>query len=235
MTPGAGTVRVVWSRRPMAALRRAAAMLGASLEGEMATGAYLHPNPLMRIFFRLRLRMLIVLINRLAAQGEVALGEVVDLGGGVGLMSGLLAPYARSVRLVELDCRAARLVMADLGAANVAFEEGDALRREAAGEADLVVAADVLEHFRELDPIIAAIRRWLRPGGFLLTSLPTENWCYRLLRLVFGMTKPADHYHTAAQVEAVLARAGFAARARLYHPLGIPLFPLFRITAWRRE
>lgn len=125
--------------------------------------------------------------------------------------------------------------MQELGTDNVTFEEGDALARRGDPPADVVIAADVLEHFRDLGPIVAAVHRWLRPGGILLTSLPTENLWYRLLRLIFRVTKPVDHYHTAAQVEDQLRRDGFVPRARLYHPLGVNLFALFSIAAWRRE
>jgi 2-polyprenyl-3-methyl-5-hydroxy-6-metoxy-1,4-benzoquinol methylase len=138
------------------------------------------------------------------------------------------------VHLLDRDCRMARLVLAELAVGNVTIEEGNALERGGAGQADAIIAADVLEHFRDLGPIVGKLREWLRPGGILLTCLPTENIWYQALRTVFGVTKPVDHYHTAAQVEAVLRRSGFEPRARLYHPLGVPLFPLFRVTAWRR-
>jgi len=165
-------VRVAWSARPIEALGRAAETMGGAARGEMAADAYLHPNPLLRGFFQLRLRMLVALINRLAARHEIVLGEVADLGGGVGLMCALLAPYARSIRLIDVDCRAARLVLAELGAGNVTFEEGDALARGGTDWADVVIAADVLEHFRELGPIVGAVHSWLRPGGILLPRCP---------------------------------------------------------------
>lgn len=234
MTASSPQRPVVWSDRPLEALRRAVATAPPAASGEMAADAYLASNRLFREFFLLRLRMLVMLINRLHRRGEIDLSSVFDLGGGLGLMCGLLAPYAHALYLLDVDCRMARLVLAELGAANVTIEEGDALQRGGAGQANAIIAADVLEHFHDLGPIVAKLREWLRPGGVLLTSLPTENIWYRLLRLVFGVAKPVDHYHTAAHVEAVLRQAGFEPRARLFHPLGLPLFSLFRITAWRR-
>src|SRR3546814_19876993 len=70
--------------------------------------------------------------------------------------------------------------------------------------------------------------------GILFTSLPTENVCYRLLRLVFGKTKPADHNHSAAEVEAMLRAGGFRKVMGLYNRLVLPAFPLFRISSWRK-
>lgn len=106
VSASSGRPRVAWDARVLAALRRAADMLHGETGGEMAADAYLHPNILLRGFFQLRLRMLIALINRLSKTGEITLGEVVDLGGGVGLMCGLLAPYARAVRLTSTSIAA---------------------------------------------------------------------------------------------------------------------------------
>jgi hypothetical protein len=68
----------------------------------------------------------------------------------------------------------------------------------------------------------------------LVTSLPSESWIYVLLRRVFGIEKPADHYFTGAEVEATLTRVGFRALRRRHLPLEIPGTSLFLVTAWRR-
>ncbi len=81
---------------------------------------------------------------------------------------------------------------------------------------------------------LARIHRWLKPDGVLFTSLPTDNAWYRGLRILFNKAPSEDHYHTAAQVEAILRRAGFCKVAGLYHPLILPIVPLFRISAWRK-
>ena len=100
---------------------------------------------------------------------------------------------------------------------------------------EVIVAADVLEHFQELDIPISVIRQWLSPNGYLFTSLPTENWFYVLLRKLFGIEKPKDHYHKSVEVESYLKRSGFVAVKRIYLPLFIPFASLFLVTAWRIE
>lgn len=215
-------------------LREADPGLGRRPGEEHALDMYVHENRVLREFFLLRLRMVVWLMNRLARDGSLRLGEAVDLGGGSGIMSAIMSPAFRSVRLVDLDCDAARLVFARVPSPNVTLEEGDATARPADGRADAVVAADVLEHFLDLPPIVEAVKGWLAPGGLLITSLPTENLWYNLLRVVFRKTKPHDHYHTSAEVEAVLRAHGFVRVGRVCHPLGLPLFPLFSISAWRK-
>lgn len=99
------------------------------------------------------------------------------------------------------------------------------------GSFDAVVAADVLEHFKELDAPIDALKAATTSGGVLVTSLPTENFVYRALRWVFRIEKPDDHYHTAYEVEARLAEAGY----RKLRTTAIPnrLAPIFLVTSWK--
>jgi hypothetical protein len=78
------------------------------------------------------------------------------------------------------------------------------------------------------------LRRWIKRNGLLYTSLPTETWWYRILRKIFGITKPKDHYHTAQEVETYLSSNGFSRIAASYVPCHFKLFPLFSICAWRK-
>jgi 2-polyprenyl-3-methyl-5-hydroxy-6-metoxy-1,4-benzoquinol methylase len=98
---------------------------------------------------------------------------------------------------------------------------------------DAAVAADVLEHFKDLHPPVKALRRWVKPGGLLFTSLPTENRLYCRLRKVFGIEKPWDHYHTAHEVEDFLEQRGFERIATSHVPWSLPFLPLFLVTVWR--
>jgi hypothetical protein len=78
------------------------------------------------------------------------------------------------------------------------------------------------------------LRDWVKPGGLLFTSLPTETYLYVLLRRVFGVEKPLDHYHTGYEVEAQVQRHGFQKIETSCVPLHFPIAPLFLISAWRR-
>jgi predicted TPR repeat methyltransferase len=134
---------------------------------------------------------------------------------------------------LDLETTEAEQVVAHYGLQNVALRRED-VTQVTPPEApfDVVVAADVLEHFKELEPPAAALRRFLRPGGLLLTSLPTETGLYDGLRRLHGVTRPPDHYHTGFEVEEFLARSGFRRLSRSCVPLGIPFASLYLVSAW---
>ena len=190
---------------------------------------YFHPNPGIRISFWLRLRWIVALID----QHVSARGSVCDFGGGGGVLLPTLAGVFNRVVCVDRKLDEAREVRAHYQLENVELVDEDITSTKREEAFDCIIAADVLEHFQDLSVPVSVIERWLSPSGFLMTSLPTENFVYVLLRLVFRVKKPEDHYHTAAQVEQYLSNRGFEKVARRYVPLRIALFPLFRITAWR--
>jgi predicted SAM-dependent methyltransferase len=138
--------------------------------------------------------------------------------------------------LLDLEAAQARLVINKYSLSNVNVIENDAALVDfTARPFDTAVAADVLEHFKDLNMPTQRLHQWIKPGGMLFTSLPTENWVYVFLRKVFGVEKPWDHYHTGYEVEAHLARNGFRRMKTTCVPLRVSLAPLFLITAWRRE
>ena len=214
-------------RVPPELLRRIAA-------GEASTltipDLYFHSNPLIRRLFWARLERIC------AFCADEPAGAVLDLGCGGGELLPALAERFRTV--VGLDLRpglAAGLLrhygllnevyersgLASAASKNVHLVCGDLLRPPLRPASfDVVIAADVLEHLPDLAAALAGIRAVLRPGGALIISAPTENLLYRLGRLCFGFTKPADHYHSARQVEAASLRAGFQLARRSYLPWG---------------
>ena len=201
---------------------------------EHALDIYLHKSVILREFFLLRLRFMIALMNRLWRRGQLKRARMLDLGGGSGIVSSMLSPYVGHIDLLDLDCAAAALLFGLVPAGNVMLHEKDALTWQPESAPDIIVAADVLEHFRELPPILSRIHQWMGADSVLFTSLPTENIWYLVLRKIFNKTKPWDHYHTSDEVEAALRAHGFKRVARLCHPLGLPLFALFSISAWKK-
>lgn len=193
---------------------------------------YFSPYAPVRRFFWMRLR----LIHRLIEATNPRRSKVLDFGGGGGtFLPTLAATFDRTVS-VDLVTDEAVAVREHYGIRNADLQRGDVAQLQLADAPfDAVVAADVLEHFRDLRLPVDRILAWLAPEGYLYTSLPTESWLYVLLRKVFGITKPEDHYHTAAEVERYLASRGLKAVRRAYVPLGLPLFSLFRVTAWQRS
>ncbi len=203
----------------------------AGIDTACITEMYFGENYLLRKFFWLRLRFLYRALRRFTARGDNCL----DFGGGSGAFLPTLCGYFGRVTCIDLDNAPADAVKRNYGLANLTIRQAD-IRDAELAEAPFgaIVAADVLEHFRELPPAVAALRRWLRDDGYLFTSLPTETGFYAALRRVFGVTKPADHYHTGYAVEAYLAANGFRRVERRAVPLLAPLLPLFLISVWRK-
>lgn len=186
--------------------------------------------PIRRVFWQ-RLRVLHRLAGRHARRRSC-----LDFGGGGGVFLPSLAGLFERVVSIDLETAEAERVVERYGLGNVRLVRADVTRAEL-DEApfDAIIAADVLEHFRDLEPPVAALHRWLRDDGVLLTSLPTENWVYVLLRRLFDVEKPPDHFHTAAEVERSLSARGFRRIARRFVPLGLPIAPLYLVSAWRKR
>lgn len=199
---------------------------------DVTPSLYYHPNPILRRAFWGRLRA----IHRQMAALGAAGGRVLDFGGGGGVFLPTLAARFDQAVCVDRDAREARQVAAHYDLANVVIDETNILTADYGPAAfDVVVAADVLEHFPELAPPVDQILRWLKPGGLLFTSLPTESGLYALARRVFGVAPPPDHYHDAAGVEAHLAGRGLIVERRGFHPLPwLRYTAMFSIVAWRR-
>lgn len=214
---------------PLALLRRLIDRQTRS--SDIALDVYCAENALLREFFWARLWMLSLLIRRFSRPGDACL----DFGGGSGIFMPSLASGFRSVDLIDLNTAQAEQMQAAYGLDNVRITRANIQEFDfGPGAFDAVVAADVLEHFQDLSLPVERIRHWLGARGTLYTSLPSENLAYRLLRVVFGKQKPHDHYHAAWEVERFLADNGFRKVYGIYHPLFLPLFPLFRISAWQK-
>lgn len=172
-------------------------------------------------------------IHRLALRHARLDGCCLDFGAGGGVFLPTLARTFRSVVGVDLETLEAEQVVRHFRLDNVRLVRGDLTRLDLPGAPfDALVAADVLEHFEDLGPPISALRSWLAPDGRLFTSLPTENWVYVALRRLYGIEKPADHYHTGYEVEAFLLQSGFRRLERWFVPLRLPLAPLYLVSVW---
>lgn len=198
---------------------------------DIALDVYCSDNFLLREFFWARLWMLTRLIRRFSKQSQTCL----DFGGGSGIFMVSLASGFDRVDLIDLNTAQAERLCATYGLENARITRASIADFDyGEGAFNAIVAADVLEHFQNLIFPVERIRHWLAAGGTLYTSLPTENVCYRFLRMLFGKQKPHDHYHAAWQVEKFLCESGFRKVGGLCHPLFFPIFPLFRISAWQK-
>jgi predicted TPR repeat methyltransferase len=202
-----------------ALLTEMAALLSPEDCAEMAIPSYLHRNPLLRSMAWWRVGVLASRLLRSARAFEGRELRVVDFGCGSGVLFADARKVAREVIGVDQVLAAAKLLVARRGYENVLVltpEEADS--RIQPGSVDIVLAGEVLEHIEPLDDTLGRFKRWLRPDGELLVTLPTENVVYRLGRRLAGFD---GHYHhaNAASIMAELERCGF----RVTHKRTIPL------------
>lgn len=183
-----------------------------------------------RYFFWLRLKLIMRLLSNHLKQAKSCL----DFGGGGGVFLPTLSRRFSHVTVIDLETVEATKIIAEYNLKNIEKIQGDILKTDfGQRKFDVIVAADVLEHFQDLTGPTQRLKDWLAPDGLLATSLPTESGLYRFLRLVFNVEKPVDHYHNARQVERYLESAGFKPVKRLFSPFIIPLASLYSVTLWR--
>jgi 2-polyprenyl-3-methyl-5-hydroxy-6-metoxy-1,4-benzoquinol methylase len=189
---------------------------------EMAIPSYLHKNPALRWMAWRRLEVVVAALERLSrrkAPGSLA----VDFGCGSGVLFKDTLTHFEKVVGVDLVVGAAKALVGELQLRGVELcSPPDADERIAPGSADVVIAAEVLEHVDDLAPTFTRFRSWLKPGGRLLVSLPTENALYRLGRRLAGFS---GHYHhdNAASIDAKLQSFGFRRERRTQIPAPGPL------------
>ena len=195
----------------------------ARLGHEDTPRVYTDRNVLVRELFWRRLDAL------LALSRPQRRDRVLDFGGGNGVLAPTLSRLYREVVCVDLRAEIAEELVRSEGVDNIAVHQSElASLGVPDSHFDTIVAADVLEHIRDLEPLVGEFLRLLKPGGELLVSAPSENHFYELGRRIFGYTKPDDHYHPAAFIERTVARHLPLAR-RHYFPLNLAWLGVFAL------
>ncbi len=149
------------------------------------------------------------LIEELLARSPLASRrdlDVLDAGCGTGLCAPFLRDHA--ARLVGVDLSPKMLAHARTrgGYDELVEAELTAFARSRPLAFDLVVAADVLVYFGELDDVLSALRDSLRPGGLLLWTAERGVDDPRGWRLGAG----GRYAHAEAYLRAAAHRAGLA-------------------------
>ncbi len=65
---------------------------------------------------------------------------------------------------------------------------------ELVGKYDFVISMGVIEHFSDTSEVIRVLKRFLKPGGILITSLPNHNGLLGLIVKVFNRPLFNIHY-----------------------------------------
>jgi predicted TPR repeat methyltransferase len=150
--------------------------------------------------------------------------DVLDAGCGTGLCGPLVAPYAR--RLTGVDLSSGMLARAEekrIYDALMKSELTDYLRQHPEAF-DLIVAADALVYFGDLEGVLASAAQALRPDGLLIFTLEhaAESSGTNDYRLEFH----GRYSHTSEYVERLLAASALEptiTRAELRLEGGVPV------------
>jgi SAM-dependent methyltransferase len=113
-------------------------------------------------------------------------GRVLDLGCGSGRLAAALAEAGFSVDGVDTEARAiaiGRRIMASRGL-DVRLYAGDVFSAQSpvsAGDYDIVVCTEVLEHVADWQELLRRATELLRPGGLLVVSVPRDPGQFSVL------------------------------------------------------
>ena len=126
--------------------------------------------------------------------------EILDFGGGTGLLALPLAKQAKSVTLVDISekmLEQARLKVEQQDIKNIQFLEQDLLANPLGQQFDLIIVSRVLHHMPDLDATLAMFHHHLREKGQVLIA-------------DFVKTDANHHGFELAELENKLAQFGFS-------------------------
>ena len=126
--------------------------------------------------------------------------EILDFGGGTGLLALPLAKQAQSVTLVDISekmLEQAHLKAEQQDIKNIQFLEQDLLANPLEQQFDLIVVSRVLHHMPDLDATLAVFYHHLRENGQVLIA-------------DFVKTDTNHHGFDLAELETKLAQFGFS-------------------------
>ena len=126
--------------------------------------------------------------------------EILDFGGGTGLLTLPLAKQAKSVTLVDISekmLEQARLKAEQQEIKNIQFLEQDLLENPLEKEFDLIVVSRVLHHMPDLDAVLSLFHQYLKEDG-------------RLLIADFTKTEANHHGFELTELEKQLIENGFS-------------------------
>lgn len=194
---------------------------------EMAIPTYLHKNKLIQWLFWKRHSYII----QMAKLNSV--NSVLDFGCGIGvLLPTLCRDVKGTVMATDLFPFFAEK-LAHRKKMNVHFCNAHSLDQDIENRSlDLIIAADSMEHLEDPTPYLELFNNKLAENGRLVISGPTENWMYRLGRVVAGY-KGADYHHTnIGELEQTISSNGFTVTGKKHLPFAIPphLFDIIEFT-----
>jgi SAM-dependent methyltransferase len=191
---------------------------------------YFYPIRFVRKFFWARLKAIHRSMLKTVPQRRVA----IDFGCGSGVFLPTLANTFDLVQGIDIEAHEAKEIVNAYKLQNVRLINADIYNLNGAQieKANAIVAADVLEHFKELEVPIRRLHEWLTDDGYLFTSGPSENFLTRWGRILGRIEKPWDHYHTGYEVEQFLELHGFQRISPPYHVYRV--MPMYILSVWKK-
>ena len=190
---------------------------------EIATPLYLHKNFLVRKTF----------IDRFKAAYKMTSfrnKSVLDFGCGGGMFLQALSNEISKGIGVDIDTVVAKQVV---NSDNIILKQiKNENELENFSNIDIITAFDVLEHIKNLDPLLSIFKKILSPSGNIIISGPTENSLYRLARKItrFGLKGnilgEEEHVSNIVDIKNKMVQSGFKIIKN------VNLWSLFHITSF---
>jgi len=154
---------------------------------EMAIPSYLHKNPFIKWLMYKRYD---VISDYLASSNT---SSALEFGCGIGLFLEQLCDRFSKVYAIDLFPQYA-IELTKRSAIDVQFvKDLDDIEDESL---NTIVAADVLEHIDNLETVLKSFHKKLESSGILIVSGPTENFAYKIGRMLAGFGDKGDYHHT---------------------------------------
>jgi len=196
---------------------------------EMAIPTYLHQNRSINWLFWSRLGTIIALAS------QKRFSAVLDFGCGIGILLPTLCSISNvKVHATDLHPEFA-IELARVRKLDVAFHEaGDIMNGLVSNSLDLIIAADSMEHLENPAEYLEIFKDKLTANGRLIISGPTENWIYRLGRIVAGFGGKSGYHHTNVYIlKDIIMGAGFKCTFGCSLPFHFPV--LFKVYVFEKE
>ena len=188
---------------------------------------YFHKNKLTRDVFWERLNQISKFIKNNTKMNK---NRCLDFGGGSGVFLPTLCDIFKEVILLDLDTSQAEIIKAKFNLNNCKIVNEDIYTYEL-DKLDCIIVADVIEHFKDTRLILNRLKNLMNEETYILSSQPTENWFYHLIRYIGNKEKPWDHYFNSYEVENVYEELNF--KKINYCNIPIKPFNMFSITEWK--
>jgi 2-polyprenyl-3-methyl-5-hydroxy-6-metoxy-1,4-benzoquinol methylase len=206
--------------------------------GESATLTYIHNNFLIRWLFLRRLYLTINLLEEIRERRPLHHEKVIDFGCGSGILLPALGKRFVTVYGIEIFPDIALTLKEKMpnDFSNVIIL--DKIDNLEDGQADAIIALDVLEHIVNVEPLLAIIVLKLSNNGILIISGPTENIFYSFLRKVAALISKGwftgnYHHHNIEQLREIIGKND---KLQSLCVKSVPLFPpLFKIILYTKK